>query len=280
MYTLDISQVISCTRFGRMKQKNGWEFSGFRKLLPNLIVFVLDGTADFCIDGTAYSVQANDILIIPSKTDYSANTETFCEYFFFYFNGEITKQELPINYQDIRRNFSFKLPHVAHDKIFFELKTSAANIFNKIYKSLISCTEYNASGTRIGQLLLDTEFLKILLMIGEMTELQNQSQAIPASLQKMIVYIKKNLTSSLSLSDICAACKLSPSYASRLFKKHLNKTVSEYVNDEKLYFACELIQSTNLSLSEIADYLGYSDVFYFSKLFKKKFGKAPSKYFS
>ena len=181
-------------------------------------------------------------------------------------------------FQDIARNFSFELPEAAHDRIFFETRTSVSNHFNKIYNSIISCTEYNAHGTHAGRLLLDTEFLKILLMVGEITELNNQTKTIPSSLERMIVYIKKNLTRPLGLSDVAANCKLSPSYASRLFKKHLNKTVSEFINDEKLFFACELLESTNLNISEIADYLGYGDVFYFSKIFKKKFGKSPSKY--
>lgn len=55
-------------------------------------------------------------------------------------------------------------------------------------------------------------------------------------------------------------------------------TVTEYINNEKLYYACELIRNTSMNISEIADYLGYSDVFYFSKLFKKKFGISPSRY--
>ena len=61
--------------------------------------------------------------------------------------------------------------------------------------------------------------------------------------------------------------------------KHLNMTVTEYINSEKMYYACELIQSTPLNLSQISTHLGYSDVSYFSRIFKKKFGKAPSKLF-
>ena len=103
---------------------------------------------------------------------------------------------------------------------------------------------------------------------------------MPTVLEKMIIYIKKNLTKPISLSDVSSQCSISAPYAARLFKKNLNMTATEYINGEKLYYACELIKNTSMNMSEIADYLGYCDVFYFSKLFKRKFGKSPSTYYS
>lgn len=64
-----------------------------------------------------------------------------------------------------------------------------------------------------------------------------------------------------------------------MFKKHLNVTVTEYIHSQKLSYACELPRNTSLNVSEVADYLGYSDVFYFSKRFKRKYGIPPTKMF-
>ena len=122
------------------------------------------------------------------------------------------------------------------------------------------------------------EFYKVLLLIAELVEL-DQKESIPSSLERIIIYIKKNLTHPISLTTLCNECSISVSYAERLFRKHLNMTITEYINTEKLYYACELIQSTPFNLSQISAYLGYSDVSYFSRIFKKKFGKSPSKLF-
>lgn len=279
LYALDISERISCTMFGRMMQKNGWESTEKRTIARNLMVFVIDGQADFQVADENYHITAGDILIIPANTSYRGNTTDYCEYYFFHFSGTVSPASNPEPLRDLRRVFTFTLSPASYDRIYFPPKTSVREDYNKIYNCIISCTEHNAHGTMAGRLILDTEFQKILLLIGEITEFENRSNNYPPALDKMIVYIKKNLTKSISLADLCAHCRISASYAERLFKRHLNTTVTEYINSEKLYYACELMRSTGMNISEIASYMGYCDVFYFSKRFKRKFGKAPSKMF-
>lgn len=277
MYSLDISEIISCSMFGRMRQTNGWETKQPRAIHSNIFVLMIEGAASFCIEEICYDVAAGDVLIIPAETVYHAETDSSCEYFFFHFSGRIKKDSNISVLSTANDNFSFRLPKCRRDRIFFNLKTSDKVVFNKIYTSVIACVEYNSYLTQTGRLLIDTEFFKIMLMLGSVSE--RTSSELPAALEKMIIYIKKNLTKPISLSKMCTQCCISAPYAARLFKRNLNMTATEYINSEKLYYACELIKNTNMNISEISDYLGYCDVFYFSKLFKKKFGKSPSKYF-
>lgn len=276
MYSLDISGVISCSMFGRMRQTDGWESEEIRSISKNLFVFMINGNAVFRIENSDYDISAGDILIIPAETLYSAKTESFCEYFFFHFSGKIERAETVPNFNPIDNSFSFNLPERGHERIFFDLKSSDNAVFDKIYTSIINCVEYRSYSTHSGRLLFDAEFFKIMLMLGEIEEKTHNN--IPPILDKMITYIKKNLTKPLSLSDVSLQCSVSAPYAARVFKKHLNMTAAEYINSEKLYYACELIKNTSMNISEIADYLGYCDVFYFSKIFKRKFGKSPSKF--
>lgn len=274
MYFLDISKAIHCYRFGRMKQKKGWERSDFRSIEQNLFVFLIDGQADFQVAGRDYALQTGDVLIIPANTKYKAHTEDFCEYYFYHFDGEIGQGEQP-PHSPLPRRFSFDLPIIDDPCIYFADHTQTAQDFRRLYNSVIACIDYHARGSHTGQMLLECEFLKILLMLADIGE-QQQNSGTPTALSRMIVFIKKNLTRPLGVEDICADCGISPSYAGRLFKKHMNMTVTEYINSEKLYYARELISDTGMNLSEIADYLGYCDVYYFSKRFKRKFGKSPS----
>ena len=56
LYSLDVSNKISCSMFGRMKQTNGWESNSPRIIDKNLFVFVIDGGATFDIEDTIYEV--------------------------------------------------------------------------------------------------------------------------------------------------------------------------------------------------------------------------------
>ena len=262
--------------FGRMKQSHGWESNSPRIIGENLFVFVIDGNATFDIEGTIYEVSIGDILIIPAETWYSAITKDICEYFFFHFSGKIDKVDTMPAFSTINNSFSFYMQKLEHECIYFNLKNSNKDVFDKVYTSIINCMEYRSYSTQSGRLLFDAEFSKIMFLLGEIAEQSRNNKS--AVVKKMIIYIKKNLTKPLSLSGISSECSISVPYASRIFKKHMNMTVTEYINNEKLYYACELIRNTSMNISEIADYLGYSDVFYFSKLFKKKFGISPSRY--
>ena len=215
------------------------------------------------------------MLIIPADMPYRANTQTFCEYYFCHFDGKLEKEHC-LTAVTLPRKFSFALPQIQDPKIYFPLYGKLAEDFRRVWDSMAACTDYQARGTAVGQRMLECEFLKVLLILAEHGQNLTGGEALPAALSRMIVYIKKNLTRPLCLEDVCSHCSISPSYAGRLFRKHMNITATEYINSEKLYYARELMSSTGMTLSQIAEYLGYCDVYYFSKRFKRKFGKAPS----
>lgn len=73
--------------------------------------------------------------------------------------------------------------------------------------------------------------------------------------------------------------KVSKVYLCRIFKKYKNMTPIDYFNRLKIDRACELlVQFSSLPLQKISDMLGFNDVYYFSKVFKKIVGVSPSVY--
>ena len=276
MYSLDISTMINCTMFGRMKQTNGWEYDGIKTLKVNLFVFMLSGSATFTINNKPHNVSAGDILIIPKNSVYKGRTDDFCEYFFFHFSGEPVKVDAPVSIPALNSTFSFLLTEPEHHYVYFEQITRNKTAFDKIYSCIINCVEYQSRKTHASRLLIDVEFSKIMLILCE--SLEKTHDTIPPIIEKMCAYIRKNITKNLTLSEISSECSVSTPYACRIFKKHTNMTIKEYINNTKLLYALELIQCTSMNISEISDYLGYCDVFYFSKLFKNKFGKSPKQF--
>lgn len=91
-------------------------------------------------------------------------------------------------------------------------------------------------------------------------------------------YIHENYTSNLSLPEIAEYAHLSPFYLSNLFSKANGSTITDYINSVRLQKACELLTTTNMMIYEIAAAVGYENVTYFSKIFKKTYGITPLEY--
>lgn len=280
LYLLDLAQSPSCTRFGRMLQQNHWNRQGTTQKSVNLLVCIVSGSAVFTIGKDHYSLKAGDAFLIPANTPYSADTENICDYYFFHFTGNMVPLDEPEPYPQVIREFSFDLPKPTHKRINLKQKTETAELHSQIYDCLIDCENLHNSATFSGRLAMDNVLCRILLMLSQIVEQQYFVAGYPVVLDKMLGYIRKNLTRPIAISDVCRYCGVSESYAARIFKKHLNTTMTQYITGQKLSYACELMHNTGMNMSQIAAYLGFCDVFYFSKRFKEKYGKSPTQMFA
>ncbi len=89
-------------------------------------------------------------------------------------------------------------------------------------------------------------------------------------------YIKEHYSSSIKLSDIAAAVSLSPNYFHTLFREATGRTAREYLEDFRIKVAKELLLTTELALSEIAERCGFSTQQYLTSVFKLRTGVSPS----
>jgi transcriptional regulator GlxA family with amidase domain len=91
-------------------------------------------------------------------------------------------------------------------------------------------------------------------------------------------YLQQNYGAPLSIPLLATQLRLSPRSFNRRFKKAAGITPSDYLQNHRLHIACELLRTSNLSISEIADQSGYQDNSYFCLRFKKKMGQTPLSY--
>lgn len=93
-------------------------------------------------------------------------------------------------------------------------------------------------------------------------------------------YINQHLTERLSLNAVAELFFLSPGYLSTTFKKHCGMSFTEYINHQKVNLAKELLLKQEMKIYEIASLLGFENIYYFSKVFKKISGMSPSEFVS
>ncbi|CAM3677299.1 response regulator transcription factor [Marinicrinis lubricantis] len=96
--------------------------------------------------------------------------------------------------------------------------------------------------------------------------------------KQIFQFVEEHLDISIGLKEAAEHIHMNSSYISALFKEQVQMTFSEYVARRKVQKAKELLVQTNLTISEIADRLGYQTSKYFTKLFKTYEGTSPGQY--
>lgn len=91
-------------------------------------------------------------------------------------------------------------------------------------------------------------------------------------------FIHDNVENPISINELSIASSLSRFHLYDSFKKAFGKTPHQYINRLKIVKAKETLQKGQLSVSEVSDSFGFSDLSVFSKVFKKAYGRPPSHY--
>lgn len=91
-------------------------------------------------------------------------------------------------------------------------------------------------------------------------------------------YIETHADKRIRLADIAYAVSFSPNYLHTVFHRGTSMTPREYLTEYRLRHAAELLSTTSLAFSEIAERCGFSSQQYMSTLFRQKYNMSPSKY--
>lgn len=97
-------------------------------------------------------------------------------------------------------------------------------------------------------------------------------------MQKVIDHIRSNLHEDISRDRMAAMCRLSPSYFSTLFRETIGCSFARYVNELRIERARDLLETSELTIAEIAEQVGYSDHSYFCHVFREATQMAPTQY--
>ncbi|WP_020618394.1 helix-turn-helix domain-containing protein [Paenibacillus daejeonensis] len=105
-----------------------------------------------------------------------------------------------------------------------------------------------------------------------------QSRESSSTWRDMLSFVEERYTEELALQDIASAFNVSREYVSRRFKQEYGIGFTDYLTGYRIDKAKRLMSNPNLSVTRIAEMVGYRDVKYFSKVFKKQEGLSPKAY--
>lgn len=103
-------------------------------------------------------------------------------------------------------------------------------------------------------------------------------QVAHESLSRVLAYIQARYEQPLSLREIADVHFISETYICDLFRKYLDKTFSGYLQEVRMDRARFLLESTQHTISQIAALVGYADMAYFCRVFRRSTGHSPTQY--
>lgn len=131
------------------------------------------------------------------------------------------------------------------------------------------CTQIEDVVALHGTMVLDyTERMSIL----------QTEQSISKAVVKSLEYIYAHIHSRITVEELAESVGLSPSYLSKLFKSETGLAISDYIRNQKVERAKNLLQFSDYSFIEIANYLAFSSQSHFIQAFKAQVGMTPKKY--
>lgn len=116
-----------------------------------------------------------------------------------------------------------------------------------------------------------------LLLEGKKSErTARPDRTMRTDLAEIRDYMARHYHEPLSIGQLAGMAGLKPKYFGDLFKKTYGQSITDYLTDLRISRAKQYLQESDYRLREIAELVGYSDEFYFSRKFKKEIGVPPS----
>ncbi len=137
-----------------------------------------------------------------------------------------------------------------------------------ILKSLQSFTSYEAAYNYSMGLVED------IIMSFDQSNYQKYKKEI----LQVYEYVEKHYSDKITLEDIAKDIAINKSYLSRLFKKETGQVFQNYLIKFRMDKAADHILKSNKRITDIAFEVGFNDIFYFNRVFKKIYNMSPSEY--
>lgn len=210
--------------------------------------FVLEGTVEYSFHGKTHTLHKNDAILLPPHTMRSRS-----------------QSEGPVRYASF--NFHAYPGNIPPMDCFLpKAITPTMRALLAIYPT-----------SHLSSLRFSEEKCRSMLnyILYELLE-NHTSPSGNEHVQNILKYVAEHLTEKLSLQSISDYVNLSREYTCQLFKKETGKTLTEYINEQKLFLARDLILNKEMSLTDISSHLSFENYNYFSRLYHKHFGMTPS----
>jgi len=226
------------------------------------LIYVAKGKADFEKNGIRKELPAGTLILYrplePQKYYYYAKNTP--ELFWIHFSGYGAEPLLDAA--------GFK----EQDMLEIGFTSEYTQLMNKMIREL----QLKRPGHNELLTLYFREFLTLISRHQQEKHLGGRK--IKKEIETAVHYFNEHFSRELSIQDYAAANHISTCWFIRTFRQYMGMTPMQYITSIRMTKAKELLETTDLTINEIGDLTGYQNALYFSRIFKKTAGTAPTEY--
>ncbi len=221
------------------------------------VQYVISGSGVIICNDSIYTVTEGDTFLLPEGSNqiYYSNPDNHFERIWLNFKGELSKALIKI----------YKLENTVVFK-----NTNTIDMLTEIQekcKELSDPEEYKNETSRL--------FLKLVQFLSGH---KSQTPGITNPIEQIRLYIDRHITKNIKLPDIAYNFSLSVEHIIRIFKQTYGITPHQYIVQSKIRIAMIMLKTTDSTIDQISEKLGFSDPHHFSAQFLKSTGLRPSAY--
>ncbi|MBQ2967696.1 MAG: helix-turn-helix transcriptional regulator [Clostridia bacterium] len=205
------------------------------------------------------------------------------EYVFYTSKGALSAGENDIVYIPKGARYSYVIYSETADGILtdFELETENETLISKVPVKLKATGELKQT---VNDLLLcfyrEEQFdvmAKLFCLIAAFDATVRKKESF-GKISPAVDFLKTHFNKDVSVKALADLCGLSESHFRRLFQKKMKMSPLKYKTAVVIKHACTLLKSEDMNITEVAESLGFSSIYAFSRVFKKEMGISPKKY--
>lgn len=230
----------------------------------NKLYLIEDGAGWINVDGRDYYPTAGQLVVMPigvrQSFSYTSQDNTYLKYW-THFTARVGEADF---FQFVRCPVLLNVPDFGE----------AAHLF----RGLAECFASDAPDMQLmAKCYLYQILAQLVRAVGEenLTAVRGGEMA---RLATVLQYIDSHLADNITVEQLAGEMYLHPNYFIRLFKSGIGVSPIHYLNRKRLDRAKQLLANSSLSVSQIAEMVGFASASYFSKIFRQKMNLSPSEY--
>lgn len=220
------------------------------------LMYIIDGQLNIELDSNTHTVKRGTAIIFPPEFGYKYSGNPPVHYLYAHFTGSYADKFLE------ECGFG-KLPCIVKNDFSVDIQSKFNLLIDTfLYKEPLSTQK---SACLLQEILIDIRKNDI-------------DKSSNLSLKESLKHIHSFFTNKIDVPKLAKMEGLSSSRYITVFKNQTGKAPMEYVIDLRLQLATSLLENTNMTIKQISERVGYSDQYFFSRLFKKHIGISPQGY--